>query len=186
MLARQAIAILRERLTDLPFRVVELVARDKSCEHPGQACHDESCPLARGFYDRMPAARTAAIASGDGLGRDSVRRVARIHAVCPYYLTQELVRWSDVVIGDYNYFFDSMALLHLLTLANQWRVTVLVDEAHNLPTSSIGRGVCTALNWDKSDLRRRAGPQAHGAGCLKHAQPEEERNLFPPKWRGSI
>jgi DNA excision repair protein ERCC-2 len=37
-----------------------------------------------------------------------------------------------VVVGDYNHFFDSTALLHGLALANAWRVGVLVDEAHNL------------------------------------------------------
>jgi DNA excision repair protein ERCC-2 len=42
-----------------------------------------------------------------------------------------VARWCDVIVGDYNHFFDSSALLHGLTLANAWRVGVLVDEAHN-------------------------------------------------------
>jgi DNA excision repair protein ERCC-2 len=42
------------------------------------------------------------------------------------------VTWSDVVVGDYNYYFDTSALLHGQTAGNQWRVSVLVDEAHNL------------------------------------------------------
>ncbi|MBL8301942.1 MAG: ATP-dependent DNA helicase, partial [Ideonella sp.] len=37
----------------LPLRVLEMVARDKACEHPDKACHGESCPLARGFFDRL-------------------------------------------------------------------------------------------------------------------------------------
>jgi Rad3-related DNA helicase len=37
-----------------------------------------------------------------------------------------------VVVGDYNYYFDQTALLHGLTVANDWRVGVLVDEAHNM------------------------------------------------------
>jgi DNA excision repair protein ERCC-2 len=158
-LAGQAIAILRESHPGLPLRVIELVARDKSCEHPDKACHGESCPLARGFYDRMPAARSAAIASAEGLDRDALRRVARESAVCPYYLTQELVRWSDVVIADYNYFFDSTALLHLLTLANQWKVTVLVDEAHNLLDRA--RSMYSAeLGQERFEEARRAAPAA--------------------------
>ena len=47
-----------------PLRVLELVARDKACEHPDKACHGESCPLAQGFYDRLAAARSAAVARG--------------------------------------------------------------------------------------------------------------------------
>jgi Rad3-related DNA helicase len=117
--------------TVLPFRAIELVARDKACEHPDKACHGDSCPLARGFYDRLPAARSAAL-DGRLLDQARVRAVALEHQVCPYYLSQELVRWSDVVVGDYNYWFDISAMLHGLALANDWRVGVLVDEAHNL------------------------------------------------------
>ena len=119
----------------LPLRVIELVARDKACEHLEKACHGESCPLARGFYDRLPAARSAALASPGASGlldKEALRTVALAHDVCPYYLSQDLVRWSDVVVGDYNYYFDVSALLHGLTVANGWRVGVLVDEAHNL------------------------------------------------------
>ncbi|CDY79264.1 DinG family ATP-dependent helicase CPE1197 [Caballeronia glathei] len=114
-----------------PLRVLELVARDKACEHPGLACHGESCPLARGFYDRLSAARAAALATVR-LDREALRRVALAHEVCPYYLSQELSRWSDVIVGDYNYYFDSSAMLFALAEANRWRVGVLVDEAHNL------------------------------------------------------
>ena len=118
----------------LPLRVLELVARDKSCEHPDKACHGDSCPLAKGFYDRLPSARQAArqLACTHTLDRAAVRSVALNHQVCPYYLGQEMVTWSDVVVGDYNYYFDTSALLHAATSAHQWRVSVLVDEAHNM------------------------------------------------------
>ena len=113
------------------LRVVELVARAKACEHPDKACHGESCPLARGFYDRLPAARSAALQMSV-LDQRGLRRVALDHAVCPYHLGHELVRWADVVVGDYNHYFDLHAMLYGLTLAHEWRVAVLVDEAHNL------------------------------------------------------
>ncbi|MET0963254.1 MAG: ATP-dependent DNA helicase, partial [Noviherbaspirillum sp.] len=114
-----------------PLRTLELVARDKACEHPDKACHGASCPLAQGFYDRLPQARSAAVAAGV-LDQQGLRAVALAHQVCPYYLSMELVRWCDVIIGDYNYYFDLSAMLYGLTLANQWRVAVLVDEAHNM------------------------------------------------------
>ena len=124
-----------------PLRVLELVARDKACLHPDKACHGQSCPLALGFYDRLPAARQAALPETGSssnalqhgmLNAARVQAVALEHQVCPYYLSQELTRWVDVVVGDYNYYFDSTALLHHLAQANQWRVGLLVDEAHNL------------------------------------------------------
>ncbi|WP_236236523.1 ATP-dependent DNA helicase [Pseudomonas faucium] len=123
------------------LRTLELIARDKACEYPGKACHGESCPLAQGFYDRLPAAREAA-AQQPLLDRDTLREVALAHQVCPYYLGQEMARWVDVLVADYNYYFDAHALLFGLAQANQWRVAVLVDEAHNLVER--GRGMYSA------------------------------------------
>ena len=130
-LALDSLSLLQQGMVGGSLRTLELVARDKACEHPDKACHGDACPLAQGFYDRLPAARAAAI----GLplqDQASLRDIALAHQVCPYYLSQEMARWSDVVVGDYNYYFDTSALLHGLTQAQQWQVGVLVDEAHNL------------------------------------------------------
>jgi Rad3-related DNA helicase len=140
-LALDALHSLRKPERATPLRVLEHVARDKACEHPDKSCHGESCPLAKGFYDRLPAARLAALEQG-WLTHEQVRRIALQHQVCPYYLSQELCRWADVVVCDYNYYFDMSALLYGLTLLNEWRVAVLVDEAHNLVDRA--RGMYTA------------------------------------------
>jgi DNA excision repair protein ERCC-2 len=115
----------------LPLRVLELAARDKACEHPDKACHGDSCPLAKGFYDRLPQARGAAAAL-PVMDRAALRTTALAHDVCPYYLGSEMAKWADVIVGDYNYYFDGGAMLYALGTANGWRVSVLVDEAHNL------------------------------------------------------
>jgi Rad3-related DNA helicase len=130
-LALDALASLRSEPDTLPLRVLEHVARDKACEHPDKSCHGESCPLARGFYDRLPVARKTALEQG-WLPREQVREIALAAQICPYYLSQELCRWVDVVVCDYNYYFDIGALLYSLAQLNQWRTAVLVDEAHNL------------------------------------------------------
>ena len=129
--ALEALRTVRSAHRGLALRVLELVAKDKTCEHKDKACHGQSCPLARGFYDRLPLARESAAQRG-WLDQQGLRTVAREHAVCPYYLGHEMVRWADVVVGDYNYYFDRSAMLYGLTHINAWRVTVLVDEAHNL------------------------------------------------------
>ena len=133
-LALDALELIDKSSDNLALRVVELVARDKSCEHPDKACHGDSCPLAKGFYDRLPKARYAAVAVADhdALDKAAMRSVALAHHICPYYLAQEMSCWADVVVGDYNYYFDTSALLHALTVNHQWRVAVLVDEAHNM------------------------------------------------------
>lgn len=113
------------------LRVLELLARDKACEHPDKACHGQSCPLARGYHDKLPRARAATVAAR-WLSGPALRELALAHEVCPYHLGQDLIVWSDVVVGDYNHWFDSHATLYALSLARGWRAAVLVDEAHNL------------------------------------------------------
>lgn len=157
-LALEALGLLRRSQPGLPLRVLELVAREKACEHPGQACHGDACPLARGFYDRLPQARLAALGlpAWDG---PALREHARQHGVCPYYLGQELARWADVVVGDYNHYFDVSALLHALAQQQGWRVGLLVDEAHNLVERA--RRMYSA-ELDPADLQavRRQAPAA--------------------------
>ncbi len=135
-LALAALATINRQLHAQPsscqLRVLDVQARAKACEHPDKACHGDSCPLAQGFFDRLPAARAAALVQPQPWDAPAVRAVALAHQVCPYYLAQELVRWSDVVVADYNYYYDTTAMLHALTQAQQWKVGVLVDEAHNL------------------------------------------------------
>jgi Rad3-related DNA helicase len=135
--ALQALEQLRQGLPphpshpERPLRVLAIVAKEASCEHPDKACHGQSCPLARGFYDRLPAARAQAVAQG-WLDATAQKRIAREHGLCPYYLGQEMVRWSDVLVGDVNHAFDGIALLWGLSQSLDWRLGLLVDEAHNL------------------------------------------------------
>jgi DNA excision repair protein ERCC-2 len=158
-LALDALALVKTSAPSLPLRVLELVAKSKACVYPDKACHGDSCPLAKGFYDRLPAARSAAVASElPLLDKEALRGVALAHGVCPYYLSQDLVRWSDVVVGDYNYYFDVSALLHSLTQANQWRVGVLVDEAHNLVERARKMYSAGLDQADLSLVRRSASP----------------------------
>lgn len=152
-LALEALQQVQRTAPELALRSLELVARDKACEHPEAACHGEACPLAKGFYDRLPAARQAAQAL-TLLDKTALREVALAHQVCPYYLGQEMARWVDVLVADYNYYFDQSALLHGLTQVNQWRVAVLVDEAHNLVERARQMYSASLDQWQLQALRR--------------------------------
>ena len=174
-----------------PLRVIELVARDTACEHPDKACHGDACPLAKGFYDRLPAARRAALAvpacvephaalaAHSPVGRidqSAVREVALSHGICPYYLGQELVRWADVVVADYNYYFDLSAMLHGLTVANDWGVALLIDEAHNLVERA--RTMYSArLDQDSLHHLRRCAPAVLKTPLLRL---QRSWNALPP------
>jgi DNA excision repair protein ERCC-2 len=129
--ALDALHDLRAQAPGRALRVLVLVAKAQACEHPDKACHGDSCPLAQGFYDRLPGARAEAVAAG-WLDPAAQRGIARRHGICPYYLGQELLRWADVVVGDVHHAFDPNGQLFALAQALDWRVGLLVDEAHNL------------------------------------------------------
>ena len=198
-LALDAIALIRNRASlspfPLPLRVIELVAREKACEYPDKACHGESCPLARGFYDRLPAARgdAALLSSGD---HQSIRKVALSHQICPYFLGQEMVRWSDVVVGDYNYYFDTSAMLYALTVANQWQIGVLVDEAHNMIERSRAMYSAELDRHSLTALCRHTSPPLRAplsrlqrqwtALVAEHGASYQTLPVLPEKWLGAL
>lgn len=157
-LALDALDVIHAANPRLKLRRLELVAREKACEYPDRSCHGDSCPLAKGFYDRLPQARLQALAQG-AMDKDTLKAVARQHQVCPYYLGQDLSSWSDVVVGDYNYYFDLYALLYAGTVINEWRVSLLVDEAHNMIER--GRKMYSAeLSQIAFEHMREAAPRA--------------------------
>lgn len=117
--------------TAMPLRVLELASREHACEHPDKQCHPESCPLAQGFYDKLGNARQHVL-KANHLDRETLRDHALEHDICPYHLGAELVPWCDVIVGDYNYYFDVGAALHGRADAHDWKIAVLIDEAHNM------------------------------------------------------
>ncbi len=114
-----------------PLRMLELVARERACEYPDRECHGDSCPLARGFFDRLALARQQACAE-PLLDQARLREIALEHQICPYFLGTEMAAWSDLIVADYNHWFDRHALLSALTREHQWSVSLLIDEAHHL------------------------------------------------------
>ncbi|MEP1593615.1 MAG: hypothetical protein ABJK20_03550, partial [Halieaceae bacterium] len=109
-----------------------LTARDKVCFSPGKACHSDDCSFASGYYDSLPAAREAALATRQ-LNREAIEVLAREHEICPYQLALDMIDWVDVVVADLHYVYSLTAGLTERLSSDQKRWTVLIDEAHNLP-----------------------------------------------------
>ena len=110
---------------------VTITAKARICFNPDLPCDPQRCQYARGYYDRMPAARR------ELLGRRQVRRqpieaVALRHGVCPFELSLDTAAWADIVICDYNYVFDPIVRLQRLANEAFTRVGLIVDEAHQL------------------------------------------------------
>ena len=127
---RAAEAAFRDAAGDAAVAVT-ITAKDRICFNPGMPCDPERCEFARGYYDRVPAARQALLGGGVA-DRSVVERVAREHRVCPFELSLDAAAWADAVIGDYNYVFDPVIRLKRLDNERFRRIGLIVDEAHQL------------------------------------------------------
>jgi DNA excision repair protein ERCC-2 len=111
-----------------------LLSKEKICFTPGASCNPDECPFARGYYAKLREATKEALHSDKRFDSAYVKDLAEKYAMCPFELELDLSLFSDVIIGDYNYFFDP--LVHLERYfdpeVESANYLLLVDEAHNL------------------------------------------------------
>lgn len=125
------------------LRTVMLYAKEQMCAHPDgcrngavSRCEPESCPFARGYYDRAPAAVRELLSARHGFPQSIINEVAKKYRVCPYELSLDLSQHCEIIICDYNYAFSPDVYLRRYFDAvegERGEYVFLVDEAHNLP-----------------------------------------------------
>jgi DNA excision repair protein ERCC-2 len=152
MAAEKALNELRAQ--GLLLKSLALTAKEKVCFSPGRACHPEECPVARGHFDRLPAARRA-LFEEDAWTREAVAAAAQEFQVCPFDFSLDLSRWADLIICDYNYAFDPKAYLRHFFLEPPDAYVFLVDEAHNLVDRSREMFSAELRKQPFLDLRRK-------------------------------
>lgn len=128
--AVQTLNTLRNKGLDLKYVVI--TAKDKICIHTDNSCNPETCPYARGHYDRINEGLEQLYKEEDCYTREVITRYAILHRLCPYELSLDLALFSQVIICDYNYAFDPSAMLRRFFVEGEGKYTLLVDEAHNL------------------------------------------------------
>ena len=137
---------------------VELAAKDKVCPRPERDCRPDVCPLASGFFDRLPDALTEALRGEDGMfSAVAVARLAQRHSLCPFEFALALANLADVVVCDCNYVFDPFVAVDALLPG----AALLVDEAHQLP-ARVRDAHSAAIGVDELTILRRDAGKAHG------------------------
>jgi Rad3-related DNA helicase len=115
-----------------PFvRTLFLTAKEKICPNH-MTCRDNPCSYQVNYYRRIHQARRELLENHVLYHRKRIGQTANTYEVCPFALSLDMLEYCDLIICDYNYFFDTTALL--LPFAQKCdNAVVLIDEAHNLP-----------------------------------------------------
>lgn len=128
---RETLDLLRQQ--DLRMKNVVITAKEKMCPLDECVCNPESCPYAKGHYDRINDAVYDLLTSEDAFDRDTILAYALRHEVCPFEMSLDMSLFSDCVICDYNYLFDPRAYLRRFFAEGLGgKYLFLIDEAHNL------------------------------------------------------
>ena len=150
--ALDTFSILRAR--GMRLRSVQLSARDRICPMEKRACGPDTCPRAKGHYDRVNEALYELLQNEEDVSRETLAEYAEKFTVCPFELGLDASLFADAVVGDYNYLFDPHARLRRFFAEGKGssRYLFLVDEAHNLVergremySASLSREKCRAF-----------------------------------------
>jgi len=199
-IAEKALADLRR--AGLKLRAVTLTAKEKVCVREGRPCDPLTCPLARGYYNRVkPAIRE--VLAREEITRAVLEEVGQKHLVCPFELSLDVSVWTDIIICDYNYVFDPQVYLRRHFAEDGGAYGFLVDEAHNLVDRARGMFSAELNGQEILDVKcalKQGAPRCSKALTQLHAamrqlgnatEPHEESfavsdtavelNLFPAK-----
>jgi DNA excision repair protein ERCC-2 len=138
-------------LNDGSFRVLRIRAKQKMCAHSEMICHEDFCPFAARYSDKMEKSGLLEhlVNSYSYFDPAITFELAKTNEVCPFEVSLELIEQADVIVCDYNYIFDPYVGLKAYQQESDYGDCVLiVDEAHNLVDR--GRGYYSPEIHDKS------------------------------------
>ncbi|MDO5734486.1 MAG: ATP-dependent DNA helicase [Eubacteriales bacterium] len=116
-------------------------------------CDQRRCPYAKNYYDNLNPALNE-LAAIPALSIDNIKPIAEKYRLCPHQLALDIALYCHVVIGDYNHLFSPNARLKTYLNPDERKVTLLVDEAHNLPARA--REIFTARLASRDILKAQA------------------------------
>ncbi len=119
------------------LKYANLTAKSKICMKDEQQCNSSYCEYAKDHYTKMSQYDVVNKALKKRRRTPAVfKKLAEEYQVCPFELSLEVLKASDVIVGDYNYVFSPQGLLARLTdstLPKTQRSNLIIDEVHNLP-----------------------------------------------------
>lgn len=128
--AYQAIKQLKE--VGLDASEIIITAKDKVCPLEKPSCNPDDCPFAKDYYSKLKDVMLSSIGKYSSFNKETILKIASENMMCPFELSLDLSLLMDIIICDYNYFFDPFVYLKRYFDGARTNDVVLVDEAHNL------------------------------------------------------
>ncbi len=132
---RMAVSALQAMNQNGAFRTIQIRAKEKMCANDRVLCHEDFCPYAKGYPEKMESSKilNRLREKNSHFDPDIVFAEAKREKVCPFEVQLELAQKTDAIVADYNYVFEPGTALRHLSREELDDVILLVDEAHNLP-----------------------------------------------------
>lgn len=111
---------------------IVITAKEKICFCPGKACNPDECPYAKDYYTNIRKVLEYSLRNYQTFDFNALQEIAGHYAICPFEFSLDLSLFADIIICDYNYFFDPIVHLQRYFDEDASDKIVLVDEAHNL------------------------------------------------------
>jgi len=129
--------VARKALKDLAnsgarLKSVILTAKQKICFMPDKICDMETCPYAQDYYGKLNKAMIE-VTKYELFDQSRIETIGQTYQICPFELSLDFSLICDVIVCDLNYAFDPRVYLKRYFDRDTYKITFLIDEAHNLP-----------------------------------------------------
>ena len=128
--ALKSLYLLKEK--NLSIKAVSITSKEKICLNDEISCNPESCPFARGHFDRVNDGLKDILENEDIMDYDIITSYSEKHRLCPLEFELDISLYCDIIICDYNYIFDPNVYLRRFFDDSLDEYLFLIDEAHNL------------------------------------------------------
>lgn len=118
--------------TGARLKSVILTAKQKICFAPDKVCDMDTCPYAQSYYAKLNQAMIEVV-KHDLFDQSRIETIGQTYQICPFELSLDISLVCDVIICDLNYAFDPRVYLKRFFDRDTYKITFLIDEAHNLP-----------------------------------------------------
>jgi len=103
------------------------------CINNAFICEKSLCPYLNNYEKASLDNITSEILTKQVIDARYIRKIARIHTICPFEISLDCALYCDVIVGDYNYVFHPHIKLKRFFDKSYDDIILIVDEAHNLP-----------------------------------------------------